>query len=50
MHHNIIYGPGKVVNAGRVSVSDLEMTQSSMRLAWTREEVEPKTVSYSMST
>ena len=35
-----LYGPGKAANAGGVSVSGLEMTQNSMRLAWTREEVD----------
>ena len=38
--NNILYGPGKAANAGGVSVSGLEMTQNSMRLAWTREEVD----------
>ena len=38
--HNLLYGPGKAANAGGVSVSGLEMTQNSMRLAWTREEVD----------
>jgi glutamate dehydrogenase (NADP+) len=36
----ILYGPGKAANAGGVAVSGLEMTQNSMRLSWTREEVE----------
>lgn len=36
----MLYGPGKAANAGGVSVSGLEMTQNSMRLAWTREEVD----------
>ena len=36
----ILYGPGKAANAGGVSVSGLEMTQNSMRLIWTREEVD----------
>ena len=36
----ILYGPGKAANAGGVAVSGLEMTQNSMRLAWTREEVD----------
>ena len=35
-----LYGPGKAANAGGVSVSGLEMTQNSMRLAWTRDEVD----------
>jgi glutamate dehydrogenase (NADP+) len=38
--HKIMFGPGKAANAGGVSVSGLEMTQNSMRLAWTREEVD----------
>ncbi|MEJ2166994.1 MAG: NADP-specific glutamate dehydrogenase [Desulfobacterales bacterium] len=38
--HKILYGPGKAANAGGVSVSGLEMTQNSMRLAWTRDEVD----------
>lgn len=36
----LLFGPGKAANAGGVSVSGLEMTQNSMRLAWTREEVD----------
>ncbi len=36
----ILYGPGKAANAGGVSVSGLEMCQNSMRLPWTREEVD----------
>jgi len=38
----ILYGPGKAANAGGVSVSGLEMTQNSMRLAWSREEVDAR--------
>jgi glutamate dehydrogenase (NAD(P)+)/glutamate dehydrogenase (NADP+) len=38
----ILYGPGKAANAGGVAVSGLEMTQNSMRLAWSREEVDTK--------
>jgi len=38
----ILYGPGKAANAGGVAVSGLEMTQNSMRLNWTREEVDAK--------
>ena len=40
LDEKILYGPGKAANAGGVSVSGLEMTQNSMRLAWTREEVD----------
>ncbi len=36
----ILYAPGKASNAGGVAVSGLEMAQNSMRLAWTREEVD----------
>jgi glutamate dehydrogenase (NADP+) len=42
LEHKILYGPGKAANAGGVSVSGLEMTQNSMRLAWTREEVDQR--------
>jgi glutamate dehydrogenase/leucine dehydrogenase len=36
----ILYGPGKAANAGGVAISGLEMTQNSMRISWTREEVD----------
>lgn len=39
---NIMYGPGKAANAGGVSVSGLEMSQNSMRLSWSREEVDDR--------
>jgi len=38
----ILYGPGKAANAGGVATSGLEMTQNSMRLPWSREEVDAK--------
>ncbi len=38
----ILYGPGKAANAGGVATSGLEMSQNSMRLKWTREEVDAK--------
>ncbi len=38
--YGIIYAPGKASNAGGVAASGLEMTQNSIRLYWTREEVE----------
>jgi glutamate dehydrogenase (NADP+) len=38
----LLYGPGKAANAGGVSVSGLELTQNSIRLYWTREEVDNK--------
>ncbi|MCK5543072.1 MAG: NADP-specific glutamate dehydrogenase [Desulfobacterales bacterium] len=40
--NKILYGPGKAANAGGVAVSGLEMSQNSMRLKWTREEVDAK--------
>lgn len=36
----ILYGPGKAANAGGVATSGLEMSQNSMRLGWSREEVD----------
>lgn len=36
----VLYAPGKAANAGGVAVSGLEMTQNTIRLSWTREEVE----------
>jgi len=36
----VLYGPAKAANAGGVATSGLEMSQNSMRLAWTREEVD----------
>ena len=38
----ILYGPGKAANAGGVATSGLEMSQNSLRLAWTREEVDAR--------
>ncbi len=38
----ILYAPGKAANAGGVSTSGLEMSQNSLRTAWTREEVDLK--------
>ncbi|NMC69941.1 MAG: NADP-specific glutamate dehydrogenase [Myxococcales bacterium] len=42
LEHKILYGPGKAANAGGVATSGLEMTQNSMRLSWSREEVDAK--------
>lgn len=39
---NCLFGPGKAANAGGVAVSGLEMSQNSMRLRWSREEVDEK--------
>jgi len=40
LQKKILYGPGKAANAGGVAVSGLEMSQNSLRLSWTREEVD----------
>jgi glutamate dehydrogenase/leucine dehydrogenase len=38
----VLFGPGKAANAGGVAVSGLEMSQNSMRLQWTSEEVDAR--------
>lgn len=38
----VMFGPAKAANAGGVAISGLEMTQNSMRLSWSREEVDNK--------
>jgi glutamate dehydrogenase (NADP+) len=38
--NNVLYGPGKAANAGGVATSGLEMSQNSLKLSWTREEVD----------
>ncbi len=38
--NNVLFGPGKAANAGGVSVSGLEMSQNSLKLSWSREEVD----------
>jgi len=38
----ILYGPGKAANAGGVATSALEMSQNSLRIAWSRQEVDEK--------
>ncbi len=38
----ILYGPAKAANAGGVATSGLEMSQNSMRLSWSREEVDER--------
>ena len=40
--HGVLFGPGKAANAGGVAVSGLEMSQNSMRLSWTRKEVDDR--------
>jgi glutamate dehydrogenase (NADP+) len=42
MDNKIMYGLSKAANAGGVAVSGLEMSQNSMRYAWTREEMDNK--------
>ena len=40
--HGVLFAPGKAANAGGVATSALEMSQNSMRLSWTFEEVDVK--------
>ncbi|MCH5137587.1 NADP-specific glutamate dehydrogenase [Clostridiaceae bacterium UIB06] len=40
--NGVIVGPSKAANAGGVATSALEMSQNSMRLSWTKEEVDEK--------
>jgi len=42
LDNKILYGPGKAANAGGVAVSGLEMSQNSMRISWTPEEVDQR--------
>ncbi|RDW20785.1 NADP-specific glutamate dehydrogenase [Oceanobacillus chungangensis] len=42
LENKVLFGPAKAVNAGGVAVSSLEMSQNSMRLSWTFEEVDAK--------
>ena len=42
LESKLLYGPGKAANAGGVAVSGLEMSQNSLRLGWTREEVDQR--------
>ena len=42
LENKILYGPGKAANAGGVATSGLEMSQNSMRMSWTREEVDQR--------
>ena len=42
INNKILFGPGKAANAGGVAVSGLEMSQNSMRISWTKEEVDKK--------
>ena len=40
--HKLLFAPGKAANAGGVATSGLEMTQNSMRITWSPEEVDAK--------
>ena len=40
--NKILYGPAKAANAGGVATSGLEMSQNSLRLSWTREEIDER--------
>jgi glutamate dehydrogenase (NADP+) len=42
LDNKVLYAPGKASNAGGVATSGLEMSQNSMRLPWTREEVDTR--------
>jgi len=42
LNAKVLFAPGKAANAGGVATSGLEMTQNSMRLDWSREEVDQK--------
>lgn len=42
LKNKVLYAPGKASNAGGVATSGLEMSQNSMRLSWTREEVDTR--------
>lgn len=42
IENNVIFGPGKASNAGGVATSGLEMTQNSIRMSWSFEEVDNK--------
>lgn len=42
LDRKILYGPAKAANAGGVATSGLEMSQNSLRMNWTREEVDAK--------
>jgi glutamate dehydrogenase (NADP+) len=42
LENEVLYGQGKAANAGGVATSGLEMSQNSMRLSWTRQEVDER--------
>jgi len=41
-NNNILFGPGKAANAGGVATSGLEMSQNSLKMSWTRDEVDQR--------
>ena len=42
LDHGVYFGPAKAANAGGVATSGLEMSQNSLRLSWTFEEVDQR--------
>jgi len=42
IENKVLFGPGKAANAGGVAVSGFEMSQNSLRMNWTREDVDSK--------
>jgi glutamate dehydrogenase (NADP+) len=42
LHNKVLFAPGKASNAGGVATSGLEMSQNSLRLSWSREEVDSR--------
>jgi glutamate dehydrogenase (NADP+) len=42
IENKVLYGPGKAANAGGVATSGLEMSQNSMRMNWTFDEVDAR--------
>jgi len=42
INNKILFGPGKAANAGGVAVSGLEMSQNSMRISWSKQEIDQK--------
>jgi glutamate dehydrogenase (NADP+) len=42
LENKVVFAPGKASNAGGVACSGLEMSQNSMRLSWTFEEVDQR--------
>ena len=42
LENKLLFGPGKAANAGGVATSGLEMSQNSMRIQWSRNEVDDK--------